>query len=83
VYLHSGFLVRFVVGIQLAGDIPQVLTSVIQIDDLNRAGEVLIGEVPDPFGAVADDDFPFRAVPSAIPGLTTGTGAQSVLSGIS
>jgi hypothetical protein len=83
VHLHPGFLVGFVVGIQLAGDIPQVLTSVIQIDDLNRAGEVQIGEVPDPFGAVADDDFLFRTVPSAVPCLTTGAGTQSVLSRIS
>ena len=40
-----------------------------QIDDLNGTGKVFPGEVPDPFGAVADDDFLLRAVPSAVPGF--------------
>ena len=34
-----------------------MLAGVEEIDDLDRAGEVLFGNVPDPFGAVADDDF--------------------------
>ena len=36
-------------GIQPACDLPQVLASVIEIDDLNRTGKVLIGKIPDPF----------------------------------
>ena len=46
-----------------------MLTSVIQIDDLNRAGEILLGDVPDPFGAVADDNLLFGAAPAALPDL--------------
>jgi len=41
-----------------------MLPGVIEIDNLNSAGEVLIGEVPDPDGTVANDDFdggPLRA----------------------
>jgi len=34
-----------------------VLACVIQVNDLNRAGEKLVGDVPDPFGAIADDNL--------------------------
>ena len=32
--------------------LPQVLPGVIEIDDLNRTQEVLIGKIPDPFLAI-------------------------------
>lgn len=35
--LHPDFLAPFVVGMQFAGDLPQVLAGVIEIDDLQRA----------------------------------------------
>ena len=34
--------------------------------------------IPDPFGAVADDDFYFRAVPASIPGFQIDSFAQRV-----
>ncbi len=52
-----GFLARQVVGVQFAREFPEMLAGVIEIDDLQGAGKVLIGQVPDPFGAVADDDL--------------------------
>ena len=51
------------------GQVPEVLAGVIKIDDLNRAGEVLIGNIPDPFRSIADDDFLFGAVPAALAGF--------------
>src|ERR1017187_7176229 len=63
------FRFGFVQGEQLAGQIPQVLASVKEIDNLNCAGEVLRGDVPDPFGSVADRHFLSRPAPAAIPGL--------------
>ena len=36
----QAFWLRFVIGIQLARQLPQVLARVIQIDNLNRAGKV-------------------------------------------
>jgi hypothetical protein len=45
-----------------------MLTRVIEIDDLNRAGKMLVGEIPDPFGAVADD-YLCRTAPAAVPGF--------------
>ena len=33
----------------------------IEIDDLNRAGKVLLGKIPDPFGPIAHDDLLFGA----------------------
>src|ERR1022692_4804883 len=51
---------------QPARDIPQVLASMVQIDDLGRTREMQVGVIPDPFGAVAHDDFLCRTVPAAI-----------------
>jgi hypothetical protein len=36
------FLIHLVVGVQFARQLPQVLASVIEIDNLNRAREVLM-----------------------------------------
>jgi hypothetical protein len=66
---HPTLLIGLVVGMQLAGQLPQVLARVKQIDNLYCAGEMLIGNVPDPFGAIAEDDFLFRAAPPPFPGL--------------
>ena len=66
---HPGFLVHFVIGIQLACHIPEVLARVIQIDDLNRARKMLVGEIPDPFGAVANDYLLFCTAPAPVPGF--------------
>src|SRR5580658_4082457 len=60
-----GFLVR----VQFASQVPQVLARVKEIDDLNRAREVLIGKVPDPFGSIADHDRLFGAAQTAPPDL--------------
>jgi hypothetical protein len=41
---------------------------VVPIGDLNRPGNAP-GQVPDPFGAVAGNDFLFRSAPAALPGF--------------
>ena len=56
-FFHPGFLLRDIIGVQLARQFPQVLAGVIEIDNLNRARKVQISQIPDPFGAVAQDDF--------------------------
>jgi hypothetical protein len=66
---HPAFLLSLLIGKQFAGQFPEVLAGVIQIDDLNRAREVLIGNIPDPFCSIADDDLPFGAVPTALAGF--------------
>jgi hypothetical protein len=58
---------------QLARQLSQVLTRVIEIDNLRRAGKMLLGKIPDPFGAIAHDDLLCRAVPAALPGFQAGT----------
>ena len=47
------------------GDLEQVLLGVEDVDDLDGAGEVLVGEVPDPGGAVAEHDAPPGPVEAA------------------
>src|SRR6266581_8895936 len=41
----------------------------IKIDDLDGAGKVLVGQIPDPNGSVADDHFEFGPLPSSAPGF--------------
>src|SRR5256885_9921625 len=41
----------------------------VQIDDLDGAGEVGLGKIPDPFRPIAHYDLFCSATPSAIPGL--------------
>src|ERR1035438_10315893 len=66
---HPALLLSLLVGKQFAGQFPEVLSGVIKIDDLNRAGEVLLGNIPDPFRSIADDDLLFGAVPTALAGF--------------
>src|ERR1700692_3672965 len=64
-----GFLADGVVGAQLARQVPEMLASVIEIDDLHGAGEVLVGQIPYPFGSVTHDNFLCRAAPATVPGF--------------
>ncbi len=41
----------------------------IESDNLNRAVDVFVGDVPNPFGTIADDDLLFRTASTAIPGF--------------
>ncbi len=61
-----GFLVS---GVQLAGEIPQTLPSVVKIDDLDGAGELFLADVPDPVGPVSHDDLDPRPIPAALMGF--------------
>ena len=56
---QPALLFNLLVGKQFASQIPKVLSSVKEIDDLNGAGEVLIGNIPDQFRSIADDDLLF------------------------
>src|ERR1035441_2642656 len=70
------FLIRLVVGVQLARQFPQVLTCVKEIDDLHRTWKVLLGEVPDPFGSIPHDHLLRRTAPAALPGFHIDTLAK-------
>jgi len=50
-----------VVRKQQACQLRQVLAGVKKVDDLHGSGEVILGDVPDPFCAIADDNFLFGA----------------------
>jgi hypothetical protein len=58
-----------VVGIEQACQVPQMLACVEQIANLNCAGKVLLGQIPDPFGSVAYNDLLLGAAPPAFPGF--------------
>src|SRR5450631_1070804 len=44
-----------------------MLPGMIKIHDLNGAGKVLVGQIPDPDGSVAEDHFEFGPLPSSAP----------------
>src|SRR5712671_2686068 len=46
-----------------------MLPRMVEIDNLNSAGEMLLGEVPNPGSAIAENDFRFRSVPASIAGF--------------
>ena len=58
-----------VAGEQGLGDLPELLGSVEEVHDLNRAGVEFGGDRPDPLGAVAHDDLPPGPVEAAPRGL--------------
>src|SRR5580700_8921520 len=64
---------------QQRGDSPQVLPGVIEIDDLDGSRKVQIGEVPDPDGAITDDNPECCPFPTSAPSL--GVKAQPKLFG--
>jgi len=69
-------LTRQVAGVQKSSHLPEVLPGMKQIDDLNSAGEVLIGIVPDPLGPISDHDLLLGAIPTAIPGFQINSTAK-------
>ena len=55
------------------GHVAQMLLGVVDVDDFDGAGKLLVGDAPDPGGAVADDDPPGRGVEAAPLRLAIGT----------
>lgn len=47
------------------GDLPEVFLRMEQVDDLDSVREELVGEAPDPAGAIAQDDAPPGVVEAA------------------
>jgi hypothetical protein len=62
--LHPSSLLGFFLWIQLTRHLPQVLASVVEIDDLNCFRKVFGDQIPDPLGAIADDHLLFRQTPT-------------------
>jgi hypothetical protein len=56
-----------------------MLASVEEVDNLDCAGKMLIGEIPDPDRAIGDDHFLFRPAPATPPSF--GIDAQTKLFG--
>src|SRR2546423_12298043 len=52
-----------------AGDIPEMLAGMEEINDLDGAGKMQIGEVPNPLRPIAHDYFLDGPVPAAILGF--------------
>src|ERR1039458_807121 len=46
-----------------------MLPGMIQIHDLNRTGEVLVGQIPNPDGPISQDHFDRGPLPTSAPSL--------------
>src|ERR1039457_2814790 len=66
---HPASLLSLLVRIQFVRQLPQMLTGVIKIDNLNCTGEMLFGNVPNPFRSIPHHDLLFRAALASIPGF--------------
>ena len=64
---YPSFLTDIVARMKKPRQFPEVLARMKEVDDLNGAGKVFIGDIPDPFGPVADDYFCCRTAPAAVP----------------
>src|SRR5208282_4884671 len=67
---------RRIDGEQLPGKGPQVLASMVEINDLHGAGELPVGDIPDPDGSVAENDLFIGAAPASPPGFGIKTAAE-------
>jgi hypothetical protein len=50
---------------ELTAEIPQVLSGVLEIHDLDGSRKLFLGQVPDPFRAISHDHFLLRPVPTS------------------
>jgi hypothetical protein len=66
---HPALAGLLVIGKQLGGELPEMLAGMVEIDDLDGAREVLVGQIPDPNGAVGNDCFLVGPAPAAPPGF--------------
>src|SRR5207245_8227821 len=64
--LHPSFLLDFLLGIELARHRPQMLASMVEVDNLNGPGKVFGDQIPYPFRAVPDDHLLFRSAPTSV-----------------
>src|ERR1017187_5931962 len=46
-----------------------MLPGMIQINDVNRTGEVLVGQIPNPDGPISQDPFDRGPLPTSAPSL--------------
>ena len=73
---HPGLLLPFIVGVQPASQLPQMLASVVKVDNLHRLGKVLGDQIPNPFGPVAHHHLLLGTTPAPFPGFPIKASAE-------
>src|SRR6185436_3559890 len=63
-------------GKELGRYIPEVLASMPDVNNLDRASKVLVGNVPDPLGPIAQHNFLLGPIPAALPSFDVETTAK-------
>src|SRR5438309_11620854 len=71
---HPASFGRHIARMELAAEIPQVVSGVIKIYDFGGCREYFLRPVPDPFRTVSHDHFLLCPVPASLLGL----GVQAV-----
>ena len=64
---EPALLAERVIGTKRSSQFPEVLAGVEEVYNLEGSWEMLIGDIPDPAGPVADDHFGLCARPSLLP----------------
>jgi hypothetical protein len=73
---QPGGLVLAEGGCELSGEVVDVFAGVVVVDDLGGLGQDFVGHVPDPPGAVAEEDELAHVVGAAAAGLGVHQGAE-------
>src|SRR5208283_3357899 len=68
VKLYPGLQLRGIIRVELACQLPQMLTSVVKIDNVQGAGKMQSGQMPNPFRSVAHHHLPEGTAPAPFPG---------------
>src|SRR6516165_9516187 len=62
----QAFLLHLLLGIQLARDRPEMLPSMVEVDNLPGSGKVFGDQIPDPFRSIPDDHLLSCSAPTAL-----------------
>src|SRR2546427_576017 len=63
---HPASFGRHIAGMELAAEIPQMLSGVIKIHDFGGSREYFLRPVPDPFRTVSHDHFLLCSIPASL-----------------
>src|ERR1035437_2680688 len=72
---HDGFCM-FDSTLELACQFPQMLTSVVKIDNVKGSGKMQSGQIPNPFRSVAYHHLQERSAPAPFPGFPIKASAE-------
>ncbi len=65
-------------AVEVVGDGPEVFIAMVEVQALAGVGEAVFGEVPDPEGAVGDNEHVVGMAQAALEGLAVELGGEGL-----